>query len=763
MGRRNLYESKYKGEQVDAAIDSTLRNVKGRISSSQLDSLNNVGSIGLYNIAGGATNMSHLLVTSASNGYIYQYLFGPFNEGAVSPASSNGRCNTIGVRYYDKTGWSEWKYAEIDKLADYLSGNAKWGTENIESGSITGPKIGANAVTTGKIAPGTIVESDINPNAFDSTFSVRGKLAEAKAVGDAIRKIQEEIEGVGGAVSGFKYISSIDQLPANPDKSQQTIGYIIGVNLYVYVGTGGDTKDGKYKNVGEFRGPKGADGKDGEKGEKGDPGEQGPVGPAGDTTAAEAIVADIRREIQALPQGSTTMDAKVAENTASINDLAQKTDEKISELGDYKENDEFVRVILDSEGKLLWGIRVDGCVYYAAGIPPQIVSVIKSIETAIYDKIALDERITSNAITEIKEVLPKYQDIDEFIQITLDANGKIIGGVKADGTTLCHALECNSVAIEGNQNKVIENDEFIKVLTDGNNKLLIALKKSGEVVLPEIISPTISRLNKGKKGDIVIVDVKGNGDYTSLQECILNEGDNSDPKVVIVMSGTYYMDTYNSRIGGLKNISIIGTNKHSCIVKNNKGEYTTGPYVDNAVFKLAGNVYLANLTIVSTDDDYVGDVSKDLSYCVHCDFAANAGDVMTIKNCIMHNNHFACVGIGLRPNYTIRIEDCDMTSTMKSNTTSRGTILCHESNDAGDNNEWLILRNNVIRNTNGEKAVSIHNGYNVNGVIHLEFTNNVLKAVGNSPFMRENINLHILTDMCIGNNVKSMNTLEIFN
>lgn len=64
----------------------------------------------------------------------------------------------------------------------------------------------------------------------------------------------------GGAVNGFIIVDDIADLP---DPGQQNMGYIVGTHMYLYVGTGGDTADGKYQDVGEFKGPPGAPGEPG--------------------------------------------------------------------------------------------------------------------------------------------------------------------------------------------------------------------------------------------------------------------------------------------------------------------------------------------------------------------------------------------------------------------------------------------------------------------------------------------------------------------
>lgn len=71
----------------------------------------------------------------------------------------------------------------------------------------------------------------------------------------------ETIEGVGGgggsSLTGYVTVDSINNLP---DPGEPTLGYLIGTNLYLYVGEGGDTLDGKYQNCGPFRGPQGEPG-----------------------------------------------------------------------------------------------------------------------------------------------------------------------------------------------------------------------------------------------------------------------------------------------------------------------------------------------------------------------------------------------------------------------------------------------------------------------------------------------------------------------
>lgn len=92
-------------------------------------------------------------------------------------------------------------------------------------------------------------------------------------------------ENSGGTLTGFVSVDSIADLP---DPGQPTLGYLVGMDLYLYVGTGGDTLDGKYQNCGQFRGPVGPEGPQGPQGVQGPAGPEGPQGPQGNTGASVA-------------------------------------------------------------------------------------------------------------------------------------------------------------------------------------------------------------------------------------------------------------------------------------------------------------------------------------------------------------------------------------------------------------------------------------------------------------------------------------------
>lgn len=171
--------------------------------------------------------------------------------------------------------------------------------------------------------------------------------------------------------------------------------------------------------------------------------------------------------------------------------------------------------------------------------------------------------------------------------------------------------------------------------------------------------------------------------------------------------------TYSRSSTWNRNISIVGFDKCKCIVKNTKGLYATGSepgiseYVDNACFILSGNIYIANLTIISTDEDFPEELEDGLrrSYCVHIDGDAPSGAVAEVHNCILKNTHSACIGVGLRNNTEVRVTDCICESDVNPaldemmNKKYFGVVQGHDNNSLGADTQKFVMKNNIFKNT----------------------------------------------------------------
>ena len=161
--------------------------------------------------------------------------------------------------------------------------------------------------------------------------------------------------------------------------------------------------------------------------------------------------------------------------------------EDIKALGYYEDNPEFIRVYTDAEGKFLWGIRVDGSVEWAKGVPTPIQNALKELADKIKDlggdkieevETALNEKIEAlqDAIDVINASLKtltdtfSYQDNPEFVNVVTDAEGKVLFGIKEDGKPYFPKNEMYSVE---------SNQEFLAAWLDAAGHVLFGLRTDG--------------------------------------------------------------------------------------------------------------------------------------------------------------------------------------------------------------------------------------------------------------------------------------------
>lgn len=197
--------------------------------------------------------------------------------------------------------------------------------------------------------------------------------------------------------------------------------------------------------------------------------------------------------------------------------------------------------------------------------------------------------------------------------------------------------------------------------------------------------------------DTLIVDARGKGDCRTIEEALSKAEDSPERHVtILVRPGVYrpapklngkapYKESY-------RNLSLVGTDRDKCVLKGNCGYYFWQEKTDFSLIRLSGNVRIANLTMIHTSDSYLRTAKKqkwDLSkphnraYCCHVDAGRRNGDVVVIENCIMHNDHFSCIGWGLRQNTVLRIKDCvcicdvDKTRNAQSGFENYGTLYGH--------------------------------------------------------------------------------------
>ena len=289
-------------------------------------------------------------------------------------------------------------------------------------------------------------------------------------------------------------------------------------------------------------------------------------------------------------------------------------------------------------------------------------------------------------------------------------------------------------------------------------------------------------MSKLKYKRYIVVDANGYGDYTSLQDAIEASDDryfrpNSKdaypiPTVIVVMPGVYEMDTLTAAerdSRSYRNLAIVGVDKCQCVIRNHKGYYATDTYEDNAPLILSGNIYIANLTVIATSEDYdtyypATDYQRsNRCYCIHCDGNAYEGSVVEIHNCILKNDHCACVGIGLRAGMEARITDCIMETQMDltNNVDYNAVVQGHDGGvSTHPEDQHITIKNCIIKNKTSRLAFRwsvISNG----APSLVTAVNNVMKTTDNANCLALGTldDVVFLDDVNYGNNINALNTL----
>lgn len=109
--------------------------------------------------------------------------------------------------------------------------------------------------------------------------------------------------------------------------------------------------------------------------------------------------------------------------------------EELTELGTYQENPEFARAYTDADGKFLWGIRCDGTIEWAKGVPAPIKDYIKEIDHTNDTEVERINQLVVNLIKDVKGLTDTYHYVtnEEWAFAILDAEDHVLMGIKADG------------------------------------------------------------------------------------------------------------------------------------------------------------------------------------------------------------------------------------------------------------------------------------------------------------------------------------------
>lgn len=200
----------------------------------------------------------------------------------------------------------------------------------------------------------------------------------------------------------------------------------------------------------------------------------------------------------AVSGGASVGSAVTYDNTQSgldAQNIQNAIDELVNNLGHYETNEEWLRVYTDAENKFLWGIRVDGSIDWAVGIPKPIQKALNEIiannetfqqtlteameaykatideKVAAIDKKKVDKEEGKSLIEdEVKECFRVIEN-EEFIMAVVDSENRLLFGIyRATGKPYFPLNEMYHV---------IQNEEFLWVILDAANHPLLGIQQDG--------------------------------------------------------------------------------------------------------------------------------------------------------------------------------------------------------------------------------------------------------------------------------------------
>lgn len=184
---------------------------------------------------------------------------------------------------------------------------------------------------------------------------------------------------------------------------------------------------------------------------------------------------------------------------------------------------------------------------------------------------------------------------------------------------------------------------------------------------------------KANKLKNIITVSKSGGDYISIQSAV-NASANGD---TIIIAPGIYIESVTIPTG--KYISLVGTNKESCIIKTTTGSFDTPPLL------LQGTGYIANLTLIATHETASGDIGQGNALHI---FNADSGYV-EVFNCKIVSYQNAGAGVELRQDKKIKFKCCEFYSYTPSGNSMfvNGAFFSHCNTVSGVTNQKLILEN----------------------------------------------------------------------
>lgn len=271
------------------------------------------------------------------------------------------------------------------------------------------------------------------------------------------------------------------------------------------------------------------------------------------------------------------------------------------------------------------------------------------------------------------------------------------------GEYVFYLLKYNSYAVNDYSEIVASQVSSYEVTESGWYRVLIRPNTLSDLsTYIDDISERVVCLKKMKEYHVA---TDGSGDFNRLQSAIDFAPDSEDnPVTIVIHNGTYdrfsmvgfplFIDRNYTVLSANRKryISLIGTDKNNCIIRDDIGDYRTPP----AEIRTYGIV--KNLTFIATHDnsaghDFPASEVRRRSYAIHMDFGEQ--DV-AFEDCIMISHQAPAIGIGMYEGKHVTFKNCEMYSYANNDfgdLRDHGAVYCHSNPNDGITDQKISFFN----------------------------------------------------------------------
>lgn len=439
---------------------------------------------------------------------------------------------------------------------------------------------------------------------------------------------------------------------------------------------------------------------------------------------------------------------------------------EVSQLGQYVDNPEWVRVVTDANDRILYGVKTDGKFYFGDGCPPQVQEYVAaqlgSFNIEDYDDIKtflgslidgdtlatllnakVDKEPDKSLVDAIVAESINYIQNPEWIEVKTDSEDKILEGITNDGTKVENLpVETPSARVES-----LTNPEWIQVTTDAEGKILEGITSEGkkkvmvDVEYPNGIPSDIKKY-VGKDSHIIHIGDFQGANYEEVQDALntIDDDTPSNPYTFIIHpKGTAYAPftmirksfevAYPWTDVVPRNISIIGLDKEHCLFHSDKGDYNF------PAAELLTNGIIKNLRFKLSHENYTAG-NKSGGYAAHIDCATkdDVGYRMVIEDCDFESSTGPGVGISTHSNGHLFFRRCNFLNIANpgyspvegyTNMANHGAVLMHTSVYQTAVNQEFTLEDCIIKSTLGHKSLFISLPNNASTTCVISFFKNI--------------------------------------